>query len=604
MGFKEFFDEAWSALVDPYGKEEGLVHKFSGHRPHDFPTQYNSSTINFETYTYNVDAVCSFLIVEKRGIGDIADPWNYSTIESISLFPNPKRIALSEPTRQEITALQYNSKLVERGGMPIKTLAISGNFGYFSGRDKVAPQGTLPRDGVGSGLFFSKLWSSFFRYYEEMVTFQSESNDYQLVFIDHVKQESWFVEPNSIDSEQTDGQKFQHPYNWTFTALAPYDYSFIPLAPEGIWQNITSVVSDLKEYAGELERITARLSKYVTDFTGEILNPLYDIMDAIDSVLNGIDNVISIPKQVISQVEFALADLQETLDFQKDDDNYPLEIDASYVVQKTKNQLKKISNTQEFFIPESNYADNNNNTLYEAPRMNKETGEVLERGENAPIVATETIKEGDTIQTIAKRVFGTFKGWEEIVAMNGLRPPYIATQDEIDTQELKGVVAYGEEISFTKNGKFSKIKVNNKSSKTSLPIINDTTRTKRLSPFERALGTDIALVNGDIQFTKDNDFKTVSGLDNVKQQIGHKFSIEKGKLKSSEYIGITKTTGREGALANFTVKQDINSMVNADDRLIGANVSSERNGDVLEVSAKIDIKDLKEPLPVKIRQGY
>src|SRR3989304_3330731 len=108
---------------------------------------------------------------------------------------------------------------------------------FFRGPKEAPPEGFLPKDGVGSGFFFSLLWTGFFRYYEELVANAENGHEYALTFIDHVRQEAWFVEINSIDSEQNDAQKFQWPYSWTFTGYAPYDFNFSKKKPAGLWGN-------------------------------------------------------------------------------------------------------------------------------------------------------------------------------------------------------------------------------------------------------------------------------------------------------------------------------------------------------------------------------
>lgn len=599
FGFLDFFKDLWA----PYGKEKDQLDNFFTKRTHNENkiSQYSTGSIDSKTYSYDLDNVCSFEI--RRSIFDqngvkVQD----NKKESLAMFPNPERIHMNEPTKLEVTELQYGSKVVERGGMVTKALSISGNFGYYPGRPKVAPKGKLPRDGIGSGLFFWTLFTGFFRYFEEIVANDINGYEYFLVYNDHVKQESWIVEPIDISSEQDISKKFMHPYSWNFTVLSPYE-PIVEVTPLSLFEEIVDASEKLNEAMNAFERFSGRLEKFILDFVSTVLEPLNNIVNGVNSVISGANTILGIPKATVAAIESQLIGLQALLDGSSDSDGQPLEIDSAIATQNLRKEITKILNTPELFNEESNYAQNESSTLYEAPAFNSETGELMESGENAPKLGTDIVKDGDTVQTIAKRIFGTYSGWEEIVAINKLRPPYIASQDDIDTNGYKNVLAYGSSFTFTRNGKFSQIPIK-PSIKGPNPITNENSLTKKMSEFERALGTDIFLDNeGDIEFIN-NDFKTISGFENIKQQIKVKFSIEKGKLRSDEKIGITNARGRERSTSQFEISRDIKSMVKNDDRFAGASIDSIVSADSIDSKVNIGLAELSEPIPVTIKKDF
>ena len=114
---------------------------------------------------------------------------------------------------------------------------------------------------------------------------------------------------------------------------------------------------------------------------------------------------------------------------------------------------------------------------------------------------TASIKENDTIHRLALRELGTAEKWADIVALNGLRPPYLGVS------ESQGVLPYGGTIL--------------------LPIYRADSVAEITDPFL----TDILLdEDGFIMTDGNGDIATVSGVENLKQALKMRVVSRKRQL--------------------------------------------------------------------------
>ncbi len=112
---------------------------------------------------------------------------------------------------------------------------------------------------------------------------------------------------------------------------------------------------------------------------------------------------------------------------------------------------------------------------------------------------------GDTMQLIAARELGDATGWPELVAFNGLVPPFI-TDDP--APQVRGVLLSGDLIRIQANS----------------AIVSATVDADRV--FER----DVDLAGGSLSADAGGDLLVAGGLDNLKQAVRHRVDTDRGEL--------------------------------------------------------------------------
>lgn len=586
--------------------------------------QFKPGEIDYSKFLYQVDHICSFM-VEKKGkehkhdTGDSKDSWysggwasKISTLPKfvykIPLWPNPQRIALDEPTQKNIIDLQYGAKIIERGGMIKKTLTISGNFGFFPQKILGGTSARIPTQGRGSGFFYYKLMFGLFRWYEAITSTKDDGHQYRLIFVDHVRQDAWYIEPTNLGSEQAVEQRYMNPYTWTFAVIAPY---IAEVPKPGLWKKTSDYADKADEIMFELEESIGRIGQYVLDTERQIMAPFRSLADALSRIGRGMATAKVMFKKVIEEYNNFLKDVQTAIDSSKDKSGNPIDLGAANAIQHASDLCEDVLLEKIFFHKEKKENDYPS-VFMDEPVIDPETGSVnTGEGGTGQRIATETVKPGDTVQIVAKRVFGTFDGWQELVALNKLKPPYIASAADIASDNLKGVIAEGEEIAYTTNGPFGTAEGYGKNiGDAPLPIINEkkyTLKNEQDEPrtaFDRALGVDILLKDGDVDFSQYGDFTKVVGIKNIKQQISTRFSLRKGSLRANEGLGISSHVGTSDPIGEFLIRQDMQANVAFDPRFRSIeNLAVKKEGDLFYGAGKLMVKNLSIPIPVQVRRS-
>lgn len=175
------------------------------------------------------------------------------------------------------------------------------------------------------------------------------------------------------------------------------------------------------------------------------------------------------------------------------------------------------------------------------------------------------IQRGDTLQTIAARELGDASRWAELIAYNGLVPPFV-TDDAASARA--GVLLSG-----------SLLRV-----PAPVPVITTTTDPDKV--FE----VDVALdVRG--QMTVENgDFSVVSGRANLRQALKHRVITDRGELMFHPNYGslIRRLIGAvNGPTAALLAAQFAKSAIQADPRIKQVTQSTaDVVGDVINVSVE------------------
>lgn len=211
---------------------------------------------------------------------------------------------------------------------------------------------------------------------------------------------------------------------------------------------------------------------------------------------------------------------------------------------------------------------------------------------------TATVAIGDDISALAYKLTGDHARWPELVLLNNLEYPYVASRAHIDANGLKNVLAYGEQILYAIP------KRKNLGSDRRL-FRNETEFSLQLSPFERALGNDILIdeKTGDVVWGA-NDLELTYGVDNIKQFIRKRVTLKKGTLRRalslglSDYIGVSDTEGLEAIIT-----AEAEALVADDDRISAIRVLEvKKNAQALQLTLAAFVKDIQDPIiiPVEI----
>lgn len=175
------------------------------------------------------------------------------------------------------------------------------------------------------------------------------------------------------------------------------------------------------------------------------------------------------------------------------------------------------------------------------------------------------IQRGDTLQSIAAREIGDASRWAELIAYNGLVPPFI-TDDSASARA--GVLLSG-----------SLLRV-----PAPVPVITTTTDPDKV--FE----VDVAL-DGRGQMTVENgDFSVVSGRANLRQALKHRVITDRGELMFHPNYGslIRRLIGSvNGPTAALLAAQFAKSAIQADQRIKQVTqATADVVGDVINVSVE------------------
>lgn len=128
-----------------------------------------------------------------------------------------------------------------------------------------------------------------------------------------------------------------------------------------------------------------------------------------------------------------------------------------------------------------------------------------------------TIREGDTLRQIARRLLGNADQWWVLAELNQLTPPFLDTTGGTYPAGSR-VLGVGDALLLPAS--------------LADPAVQRATLAVEVDPYDVLLGCDLALsAQGDLQANAGTgDWRTVSGVENLKQTLLHRLMTRKGEL--------------------------------------------------------------------------
>ncbi len=200
----------------------------------------------------------------------------------------------------------------------------------------------------------------------------------------------------------------------------------------------------------------------------------------------------------------------------------------------------------------------------------------------------------DSIQTLAFKVLGDHGRWVELVLLNDLKYPYLASAAYIEANALSNVAAYGQSILFPvpKQNPRSRVRVWRNENEVSVT----------LSPFERALGNDILIdeKTGDVVWEQ-NDLALVYGVNNIAQFARKAVTARKGIYRRAKSRGYSNMVGVSPAAGETVVKAETRSLFRDDERISSAEaLKVDAEAGVSKVSIALFVRNKQDPVVVTV----
>ena len=189
---------------------------------------------------------------------------------------------------------------------------------------------------------------------------------------------------------------------------------------------------------------------------------------------------------------------------------------------------------------------------------------------------------GDTVQKIALRETGDAANWYDIVALNGLLPPYL-TDDFASASPT--VLWAGQQT---------------------IKIPAPAPAASGVADADAVFGTDMALTGGRLTATDSGDFAVVAGVPNLAQALGNRLATHPGDLLYHPEYGcsIYKLLGQGGtATANLYAAAQLARALRSDARISSVeDAVANLAGDTITASATAITVDGKR-VPTGIPAG-
>jgi hypothetical protein len=594
----------------------------------------------------------------RLGVPSGVTPDYKAAVYTTPLMVNPQSITLSEPYAMTPTATIGGGLFIEEEGVIARQLRITGTTGF---KQRLAPPGTgwgapLPhncsdwrRTQVEKTLTAGKqasgqrqfqfLQDRVFRLYSQLKKNPETSMDTYLSFHMPKDGEHYQVVPINFTLQRTVPRSTMYFYDIQLLVVGPAAGARpLPKRPYKKEKKDKELASANKVTTGCIQRLRNSLQE-LNDVIGEIqgeFNSFNNVVRQVESLVEGTTqlitgfvSVLSLPLttavQVIDSIN-AMIPLIENWGGARPGLYNILDTvgDLGRAVERTAVALREFDGT----VPQSRLDQVGRNWNFSGSTtpgiassnslqglLNQGTGPQAgdaSRDRGNPIspnpggnlggsVSTQegTVFQNDTIQTVAARTLGDAERASELIALNGLRPPYISTTG------LPGTLRPGDIILIPSRQNAS----------VTLGATGPTVLGARPTDAieTRTLGTDLRLdpINGvvgeplyDLVLAgSTTDIVAVSGVDNLKQGLRSRILTELGDNTLFPAVGMERVVGLSATDFQLSMEElSIVSAIEADERITSTqNVQvSQPTPDSLVVDFDATVINLQDQVQVRI----
>lgn len=573
--------------------------------------------------------------VEK---GEVATSTEYdvtdqsTTLEHFFTVP-PKSVSMSEPFATSIAPSQNGGIYTESHGSLIRLVNISGTTGvrpHKLGKGSQSAAALQSSDGQASSEILPFDYSlglnpneitghdsainlrNLFRTYSDR---QVEGNTSIVMVYRNVKDDDhWIVEPTDFKLSQEASSPFSYTYTISLKTLARFDKTLLTAIT-----NYTTGGTDPQENREGVMGMAARMrarqqtltySYYITlannnIFKGggitaanNILKPLSDTIKGLEQVSRGVYGTSDMLLQNTEKLAYQLKENLTKLEDLKDSPSvrttrrhWRRSLIASYGILNE----PQYRTTSQILIQRRSRIERAYQTpgLYGQPPILPNTGGSPSFLTNNPVttnVAQAVVGITDDLRTIAQRLLGDSRRWQELAVLNQLKPPYV------NNIGGPGVLGPGDTILYPapRNTKIRGVRLQDN------PDQNyDNLGTSSGSELlDQTYGRDLRLKSNvdpsgfgltDLDVNQRGDISTIVGVDNVQQAIRIKFATEKGTLPVHPYFGARFAIGSKADTNSFnTFRLNTLTTLLSDDRVQEVKkLNFSTVGDTLSISADL-----------------
>lgn len=445
------------------------------------------------------------------------------------------------------------------------------------------------------------LQDAVFRTYADLKKDPSTALETKLYIHIPNEQEHWRVIPRSFSVKKTTQRNFLWPYTIDLLAVEPARAEEIDFSEDRgllarLKDTIASVRSFVRSVTGAIQNLTAlvgEIQQYAQNISG-FISDVGSVISAAADFVEGVVDLINVPYDIVKSLTDTAGSIVDSYERAKDAikgvtfDDFDEFVKAQFrqiqggfdqlgqhpeiFATDTTDQRATLKAQQETLLstPASMITNASQPTSadeYRALGTGLTLGEVeaargqIQTGRGAKEYAGAqpvVIQSGDTLASLAARYLGSATEWEAIALLNGLQPPFI---DEIATVALDGAdtIPFGGAV-----GVGAQILVptvspppNARPTYGILGVPADRTAE------ERFLGRDFKLKQTanssdaspqfDIPIDGDRgsvDVQTVVGVNNLKQAIRTRVTIERGSFALYKHVGLQRVVGVKNTSAN------------------------------------------------------
>lgn len=511
----------------------------------------------------------------------------------IPLVINPEEITMTEPFAMAPTPTSDAGLYLEENGIIQRDIRIRGHTGFkvrnwqggnldrlgsIANKRTFGRKGALrssgsPVEGFSGQRHFQFLQDAF-RAYGDLKRDPDTSAGTRMLFHMPKDKESWTVAPRSFTMRRTKDARVLYEYEIDLLAYRKGENVEYLKAEEDTdvidsIQNVTRMLnSAVNTVRGVVQDTTALMSEIENTVSniGTVFSNAVGVIDDAANLVNGTATLIASPFDAVTSTLSALNTSLTTMENagstfpdtitnsvrRMEDAFHQIGAHPDAFADDTQLFLRKITQGQELTTsrtrqeleaaaaeaPPNSFqallAKGTANTTGDLLRAQGEMG--VGRALNQYRSAVEkTVKQGDTLELLAMRYLGDARKWRHIALLNDLEYPYLTEGGLPRTRKVGDAILIPSKAEAPKR-RFETPVVGVASDKSSEV---------------RALGTDIALeeVGGglyDIPIDTDhgsNDFKYVSGLDNLKQALVCRLTTERGTDPLYKNLGMDAVIG-------------------------------------------------------------